>query len=147
MNVHLSLASSPLCPVAAMLAYMASRRDTPGPFFRDERGQPLPKATFVRKNRQALSQLCLPAKQFAGHSFHIGAATAAAQVGLEDFVIQALGHWFSTAFCCTFVHPRTPGAVYWSFGQPTISLPVIIIGSSHEVDRSNLASLNASGHL
>ena len=32
------------------------------------------------------------------HSVHIGAAMAAAQAGLQDLTIQALGRWSSTAF-------------------------------------------------
>ena len=104
-DIHLGRTTSPLCPVTAVLAYMASRQDTPGPFFRDERGRPLTKATFVQKVRHALSQLGLPAEQFAGHSFRIGAATAAAQAGLEDSVIQALGRWSSAAF---LLYIRTP---------------------------------------
>ena len=104
-DVHLGHTNSPLCPVTALLAYMASRRDTPGPFFRDDRGRPLTKATFVHGIRQALSQLGFPAEQFAGHSFRIGAATAAAQAGLEDSVIQALGRWSSAAF---LLYIRTP---------------------------------------
>ena len=34
--------------------------------------------------------LGLNPKEYAGHSFRIGVATAAAQVGLEDSVIQVL---------------------------------------------------------
>ena len=104
-NVHVGKTNTPLCPVTALLAYMASRQHAPGPFFRDERGQPLTKARFVREVRNALSQLGLPAKQFAGHSFRIGAATAAAQAGLEDSVIQSLGRWSSAAF---LLYIRTP---------------------------------------
>ena len=29
----------------------------------------------------------------SGHNFHIEAVTAAFQAGLEDSLIQALGHW------------------------------------------------------
>ena len=32
-DIHLGRTTSPLCPVTAVLAYMASRQDTPGPFF------------------------------------------------------------------------------------------------------------------
>ena len=104
-DIHLGRTNSPLCPVTALLSCMASRRDAPGPFFRDDRGLPLTKASFVHGIRQALSQLGFPAEQFAGHSFRIGAATAAAQAGLEDSVIQALGRWSSAAF---LLYIRTP---------------------------------------
>ena len=101
-TVYLGRPNSPLCPVTAL--YMASRQDSPGPFFRDTEGRPLTKTVFVREIRQT-SQLGLPAEQFAGHSFRIGAATAAAQASIEDSAIQALGRWSSAAF---LLHVRTP---------------------------------------
>lgn len=47
---------------------------------------------------KALQVLGLPWDNFAGHSFRIGAATAAAKAGIEDSVIQSLGRWSSAAF-------------------------------------------------
>jgi len=35
---------------------------------------------------------------FSGHSFWIGAATTAAQVGVEDATIKMLGRWESAAY-------------------------------------------------
>ena len=113
-TVHLGRANSPLCPVRALLAYMASRRGEAGPFFRDNEGRPLTKAVFVQAIRQTLSQLGLPADQFAGHSFRIGAATAAAQAGIEDSVIQALGRWSSAAFLLYIRTPRSQLAQFTS---------------------------------
>ncbi len=104
-NVHLGQTGSPLCPIAALLAYIASRRDTPGPFFRDTHGNPLTKGVFVRRICRALTRLGFPAAQFAGHSFRIGAATAAVEAGLEDSAIQSLGCWSSSAF---LLYIRTP---------------------------------------
>ena len=83
----------------------SSRQGDPGPIFRNSRGHPLTKAAFVCAIRRALAELGLPAKQFAGHSFRIGAATAAAQAGLEDSTIQALGRWSSAAFLL-YIHTR-----------------------------------------
>ena len=51
-------------------------------------GAILTKLQFVTGIRAALQAIGLPAEQFAGHSFRIGAATTAAQAGIEDSVIQ-----------------------------------------------------------
>ena len=50
----------------------------------------LSKTKFVDATRQALSAANLPAKDYAGHTFRIGAATTAATAGLEDSTIQTL---------------------------------------------------------
>ena len=48
--------------------------------------------------KQVLTQNGVCTTGITGHSFPIGAATAAAQVGLEDSLIQTLGRWHSAAF-------------------------------------------------
>ena len=94
-----------LCPVAAVLSFIASRGSGEGPFFRFSNGQPLTKGKFTDHIRQALRGLGLPYQDFAGHSFRIGAATAAANAGIEDSIIRTLGRWNSSAF---LVYIRTP---------------------------------------
>ena len=87
-----------LCPVAAVLDYLGSRGSDSGPLFRWSDGRPLTRTRFVEEVRTALQRANLPAKNFAGHSFRIGAATTAAAAGVEDSTIQALGRWKSSAF-------------------------------------------------
>ena len=87
-----------LCPVTALLTYLARRGDKPGALFQWKDGTPLSKSKFVEAVRQALSAAHLPAQDYAGHSFRIGAATTAAMEGVEDSTIQTLGRWRSTSY-------------------------------------------------
>ena len=105
-EVFIGKTGKPVCPVTAVLAYLSSRGDGPGPFFKDSHGKPLTKSMFIREVRSALTSMGLQANPFAGHSFRIGAATAAAQAGLEDSVIQALGRWSSATFLLYIRIPR-----------------------------------------
>ena len=94
-----------LCPVGAVMQYVAQRGPDPGCFFRLHDGSPLTKARFVARVKSALRDSGIPADNYSGHSFRIGAATAAAQAGISDTTIQMLGRWSSTAFR---VYVRTP---------------------------------------
>lgn len=96
---------SAICPVAALLRYIAERGDKPGPFFLARSGATATKPWFVSHVRTALEALDLPQGDFAGHSFRIGAATTAALRGVEDSTIQILGRWHSSAF---LQYIRTP---------------------------------------
>ena len=53
---------------------------------------------FVESMRTALTQAGYKAKDYAGHSFRIGAATTAAQRGIQDSLIKTLGRWESSAY-------------------------------------------------
>ena len=87
-----------LCPVAAVLGYIDSRgEDQPGPFFLTTAKTPLSKSEFIGKFRAVLGRIGLPAEDYAGHSFRIGAATSAALAGVEDSTIQLLGRWQSVS--------------------------------------------------
>ena len=87
-----------ICPVSALLKYMETRSDVPGPFFMDLAGGTIIKPWFVRQIRDFLSGLGLPQDQYAGHSFRIGAATTAAQNGVADSIFKNFGRWQSAAF-------------------------------------------------
>ena len=97
-DIILGRTGSLLCPVAALLGFMAVRGDGPGSFFLDSERRPITKAWFTSEVRQILNSIGLPQHQYAGHSFRIGAATTAALAGIEDSTIQTLGRWHSAAF-------------------------------------------------
>jgi len=97
-RVYIGSTGTDLCPIQAIVEYTRSRGTQAGPFFVFPDGTPLKKPTFVAEVRKAIQQAGLEAQDYAGHSFRIGAATAAAQAGMEDSLIQTLGRWNSAAF-------------------------------------------------
>ena len=105
-NVYVGKTDSPQCPVVAVVAYMATRGTSAGPFFLDHAGKPIVKPGFVTELRKALAAVGLDQSSFAGHSFRIGAATAASRAGLPDSTIQTLGRWSSAAFLTYIRTPR-----------------------------------------
>ena len=95
-----------LCPVAAVLSYLAVCGSSQGSLFTDTRQQLLTKTRFVARIRSILDEAGYPSHQFAGHSFRIGAATVAAQAGIEHSTIQALDWWHSSTFLAYIRIPR-----------------------------------------
>ena len=87
-----------LCPISALMSYLQKRGSVPGTLFQWQDGTPLSQTAFVTATRQALTSANLLARDFAGHSFRIGAATTAAMAGIEDSTIQTLGRWKSSSY-------------------------------------------------
>ena len=87
-----------VCPVSATLAYLALRQAGEGPLFLFNNGTYVTKDNFIKPIREALDTLGYVSESFATHSFRIGAATAAAEAGIDEATIKALGRWKSNAF-------------------------------------------------
>ena len=100
-DIHLGKAPPPLCPISAMVAYIASRGPQPGPFFLFSDGSFLSRQRLVDSIRTASGGL--NEGSYVGHSFRIGAATTAAAKEVEDSLIQTLGRWQSSAYL-RYVH-------------------------------------------
>ncbi len=93
-TIHLGVTGNPL------LGYLAARPPAPGPLFRFGDGSPLSRPKLVQCLREALKAAGIDDNGFSGHSFRIGAATAAARAG-----IKTLGRWKSSVFT---LYIRTP---------------------------------------
>ena len=89
-----------------MLAFLEVRGGEDGPLFCNLDGSPVTKYQVIYRVCLALQTLGLDDKAYAGHSFRIGAATTAAERGLEDSLIKALGRWESKAFQLYIYTPR-----------------------------------------
>ena len=111
-DIYVGATGSDVCPVNALLQYIGVRSNTAGPLFIFHNGQFLTKPLLVSHRQRALQQAGLEHKKFNGHSFRIGAATTAAQCGIEDSLIQTLGRWKSDAYKYT---SRSPARSWHQF--------------------------------
>ena len=113
-DVFVGRTSNELCPVAAMLAYLAVRTSKPGFLFQFADGRLLTKLRLVDELRKVLTAVGFNAKDYAGHSFRIGAATTASACGLNVSTIRMLGRWSSSAYLSYITSPRDKLAAYSS---------------------------------
>ena len=97
-NLFIGRTNNELCPIAAMLAYLAARGFDQGPLFQTEDRQPLTRAKLVSLLRSTLTAAGIDPTGYSGHSFRIGAATTAAACGIHDSTIQTLGRWASDSY-------------------------------------------------
>ena len=97
-DIFLGRTHNQLCPVEALLAYIAKRGKEQGLLFRFEDQHLLTKDRFVSRIREVLSRAGVNEKLYSGHSFRIGAATTAGRKVLSSEKIQTLGRWESSAY-------------------------------------------------
>lgn len=105
-TIAVGATSEVVCPIKAMLPYLALRQAQPGPLFKFASGEFLTRARFVKEVRRLLQAAGLQPDKYAGHSFRIGAATTAARKGIPDNIIQTLGRWKSSAYQAYIRLPR-----------------------------------------
>jgi len=59
-DIFLGRTGDPVCPVAAVLAFMVIRGTRPSPLFKDETGKTIVKSWFVAQIRDVLRRIGLP---------------------------------------------------------------------------------------
>ena len=96
--IFLTRTDSALCPVMALVSYLAFRGPSPGALFTLQNGTPLTKQKLVTLLRATLQTAGFDPSFYNGHSFRIGAATTAAAAGVQDVIIKQLGRWASEAY-------------------------------------------------
>ena len=101
--------NSEICPVTTMHEYLSIRKKCGGtcsaPLFITSDGSVLTRARFIHMLRDVLYRLGYNQAAFCGHSFRIGAATAASKANIQDHLIKCLGRWSSE---CYVRYIRTP---------------------------------------
>ena len=81
-----------VCPVAAMLSFLAARSAGSGPLFQFSDGHYLTRDRLVSELRRIWAATNIDTSQYCDHSFRIGAATTAARAGVEDSLIKNMGN-------------------------------------------------------
>ena len=104
-SIYVGRTGNTLCPISAMLAYLAVQGDKEGPLFQFYDGRSLTREHLVQAVHKALTKAGFDHQFYAGHSFRIGAAMTAAHCGIPDSVIQTLMRWKSSAY---MLYIRTP---------------------------------------
>lgn len=104
-DIFVSRTGTALCPVSAILNYLAVRPGGEGPLLVHADGSPLTRDQFVQKVKKALKIAKIDPSSYSGHSFRIGAASAAAAAGVPAYFIKMLGRWESEAY---HLYIRTP---------------------------------------
>ena len=106
MDVYLGATGADVCPVQAIIQYLAIRVSTPGPLFINQVGSPLTRVGLVSHPHTALHQAGISPANYNWHSFRIGASTTAARCGMEDSLIKTLGRRKSSAYQTYIRIPR-----------------------------------------
>ena len=87
-SIYFGRTQMDLCPVTAILAYIAVRPAVNGPLFVFKDGSFLTRDRLVAAIRRALTSAGINTSGFSGHSFR----------GVEDSTIKMLGRWESSAY-------------------------------------------------
>ena len=88
---------SKLCPVNALVQYLAVFQHKTDPLFQFTDGKAVPASYISKQLHKIFEFLGLNTNYYKDHSFRIGAATHAANLGFSENYIQKLGRWNSNA--------------------------------------------------
>ena len=79
------------CSVRLLLDYLSLQGNRPGPLFLNSDNSPVSWTIFAELLSLSLKACVLDSTRYKGHSFRIGAASFAAERGMSDAQIRALG--------------------------------------------------------
>ena len=96
--IYLGRTDNNICPIKAILPYLALRGNVSGPLFMLKNGKILTRQMFSVILDGLLEELHFKKENFNIHSFRIGATTSAKAANISDTYIQMLGRWKSNAY-------------------------------------------------
>ena len=105
-EIFLGVSGNEVCPLTALMRYLAVNPPGDGQLFVWENRQPLTRTMFVTRFRRRLQSAGLDISQFSGHSLYIRAATSAAAAGVPDHIIKTYGRWCSEVYHLYICTPR-----------------------------------------
>ena len=97
-QITLGATEDDICPVKALMPYLAIRGSQPGPLFLTKDNHYLTQSAFRANLSSLLQEVGLDTKSYNTHSFRIGAATSAESAGLTESQIKSMGRWKSDAY-------------------------------------------------
>lgn len=136
-SVHLGCSGHPVCALCIIHFLLATYppRSTQSPLFQTSSGLPLTYAYYNAAIKTLASRVGLDPNSVSSHSLRAGAATQAAQVGLQAHEIQRLGRWKSQAFTA---YMRPPPETDARFASALASTSHPHYHSSHPPSNSDL---------
>ena len=114
--------SSKFCPVLHLTQYLAQFRHSSGPLFQFTNGKPVSSSFVSEQLRSAICFIGLNPKYYKGHSFRIGAATHASNLGYsENAIFKKWEDGILQQYVDTFALTRLKSDIHLSVD---LSLPV-----------------------
>lgn len=103
--LKISKTGSSICPVIILRQYLRQRPKVAGPLFCHFDGKPLTRYQFSSVLQKVIKLINPQLQGFRSHSFRIGAATRAAQLGWPIEKIKEAGRWASEAYR-SYIHSQ-----------------------------------------
>ena len=121
-DIFLIRSGTTLCPVVALLRYLAIRPKKEGTLLIHADGTPLSRDQFVRKAKKTLCTANIDDSAYCGHSFQIVAITIVARVSTH--FIKMLGGWESDSYQLYNRTPHESLTAVPATSSPRLSPPV-----------------------
>lgn len=97
-QIHLKASTNTdMCPVHSLYQFIQTFQHKSGPLFQFMGGDPVTYCFVTKHLQNTIWFIGLNPAPYKGHSFRIGAATHAAQLGFSENCIQKMGRWNSDA--------------------------------------------------